>query len=427
VKERSLSRRRFLKGLVGGAPAAVAFPYVLTGSALARPGRPGANDRIYTGHIGLGARGSVHLRSTREGCAALCDVDARRIARSARRVGGTPLLCKDYRRVLDRKDIDAVIIATPDHWHAVMTVHACQAGKDVYCETPACTTIAEGRAMVRAATRHGRVVQIGAQYRSDPTAISARNYVGEGRIGKVRLVTCWDAPNPVGGFRPDTSPPAWLDWDLWLGPASPVPYNKDRAHSNFRWLLEFGGGRICGDGSQMMSMALWCLGQDCAGPVSVRATGEPPHDGTWNCPVTMQVVYEFKDPDWTLVWSQPGEPECHARSGVKYWGDRGIFVVPGGGQAPTEAGGPGYVSGAPGLAPSVTGRHMQNWFECLRTRRQPVMSVEAGHRAASLCILGNLAWRLRRTLLWDPGREQVPGDDEANCWLEKPGRGPWHV
>jgi predicted dehydrogenase len=164
---------------------------------------------------------------------ALCDVDSSHLDKAATRVGGHPKMYKDFRRLLEDKDVDAVFIATPDHWHALMAIMACEAGKDVYVEKPACLTIEEGRAMVRAAERYGRVVQVGSQGRSQPAAYSACEYIRNGQIGTVRKVTCWHYENPVDNNTPNSAPPAELDYEMWLGPAAWRPYNKARGHFGF--------------------------------------------------------------------------------------------------------------------------------------------------------------------------------------------------
>ncbi|MCY4188486.1 MAG: Gfo/Idh/MocA family oxidoreductase, partial [Bryobacterales bacterium] len=222
---------------------------------------PAPSDRLNFGHIGLGGRGRRFLRPLSRvdqkvvpwenlGGAgdrymrpalstALCDVDSSRLDMSATMVGGKPRLFKDFRRLLEMKDLDAVFIASPDHWHALMTIMACQAGKDVYVEKPAAKTVEEGRAMVTAAERYGRVVQVGSQGRSQEAAYYAKNYINNGQLGTVSEVKCWHYENPRGDWTPDEEPPARLDYDKWIGPAREIPYNETRTHGRFRWVLDF--------------------------------------------------------------------------------------------------------------------------------------------------------------------------------------------
>jgi len=454
MRRASQSTRRSFFRQAGAAAAGGAFLFdIVPARALGREGEPPPSDILNLGHIGIGGRGRRFLRPEADlkrhvpapanlggdgtralGPArsiALCDVDATRLDQAATLVGGRPRLYKDFRRLLEDKDVDAVYIATPDHWHALQTILACQAGKDVYVEKPAANTIEEGRAMVRAAERYGRVVQVGSQGRSQPAAWEAANYIRAGRIGRVRKVTCWHYASPEGDWTPDSEPPPELDYEMWLGPARSMPYNKRRTHGAFRWLIDFGGGQIRDRGAHVMSLANWIMDADHTGPVSVRATGEPPHDGMYDAAVTMEVTYEFKDPDWTLVWAQPGIPSTtlDARYGAVYWGDTGNLTVTlgDGERTSTEQKAKdfsaqcdcGKVFRSPG--------HSVNFEDCVRTRAKPIMHIEAAHRVATLCILGNLAFQLRRPLAWDPLHERVLEDEEANRLLSRPGRGPWHL
>jgi predicted dehydrogenase len=428
-----LSRRDFLATSAVSATT-VGMPYVLPSGILARPGRPGPNDRIVYGHIGIGGMGRSHVVA--DSCAALCDVDDNHLRDVAKNVKGNPQLVKDYRYVLDRKDIDAVTIGTPDHWHALMTVHACQAGKDVYSEKPTCRTIQEGRAMINAANRYKRVVQIGAQGRSNPQAQKACQFIRNGNLGKIYHVEVWHSNNWTGGWGREAEPPSNLDWNLWLGPARWRPYNPDICHFNFRWMMDFGGGFIRDRGNHVLSIVSWCMNADNAGPVSVEATGEPNPDGIWDVPVTMKVKWEFKDPDWTLTWVQDGQQHYGIEWGAKYHGDRDSLIVGGGdGGCFTESKARDYTPPAGGVVPYIdpdpssdpTERHRQNWRRCIKTREKPVMSVEIGVRVITLAIIANISYQLGRKLRWDPKEERFIGDEEANRMLAEPYRAPWRL
>lgn len=424
-KKRVMSRRGFL-----GRAALATAPMILPSGVLAQQGRPGANERIVTGHIGLGGRGTRLLRALNQHAAALCDVDGNHLDRAAHEVDRELGLYGDYRRILDRSDIDAVVIASPDHWHGVQTVHACEAGKDVYVEKPASKTVEEGRAMVRAAQRFARVVQVGAQGRSTMDAAAAFGYIRGGHLGQVTRVECWHYENPVGGYAPDSEPPPELDWDMWLGPARWVPYNPERCHFDFRWLLDFGGGQIRDRGAHVLSVVFWCLDLDHTGPVRVTATGEPPHEGLWDCPTAMDVTYEFKDPPLTVVWSQPGTPpeEGKPNFGAVYHGTRDSFILKGGDSNTfAEEKAARYMPPADEERAYGTDGHLENWLECIKSRAKPIIDIEAGHSVATTCILGNIAYRLGRPIEWDPVTERVMGDEQANRMLGNPGRGPWHV
>ncbi|MBI3910287.1 MAG: Gfo/Idh/MocA family oxidoreductase [Armatimonadetes bacterium] len=424
-----LSRRRFLQA----SAATLAVPTILPSGVLAQPGRPGANDRIGIGYIGLGGMGNNHLRPD---AVALCEVDANRLAEAAKRVEGNPFLCKDYRYLLDRQDVDAVMIATPDHWHGMQTVHACQAGKDVYVEKPTCRTIQEGQAMVNAAKRYRRIVQVGAQGRSHLNAHAACEFIRNGQLGRISRVEVWHENNWTGGWGEDTAPPPELDWDLWLGPARYVPYNPLRCHFNFRWFMDFGGGFIRDRGNHVLSIVMWCMNQDHTGPISVEATGAPAREGIFDVPVTMEVKWEFKNPDWTLTWSQPGARYNNIYWGAKYYGDRDTLIVSGGdGGCDTEPKAKEYrppadgvhVPRMPGSQNDAGARHRQNWLECIRTRARPVMSIDIGYRVVTLAIIANISYLLGRSLNWDPVAQRFSGDEEANRFLAQPYRAPWHL
>lgn len=447
--------KRFLntrRGFVTTGAAATLF-HIVPSHCLGLQGQTPPSDTINFGHIGIGGRGRGFLRpeanlekpapaspnlggdGTRMQrpvrSLALCDVDLKRIDDAASRVGGKPRLYKDFRKLLEDKDVDAVVIASPDHWHALMTILACQAGKDVYCEKPASNTIEEGRAMVTAAERYARVVQIGSQGRSQLASFHAKNYIRNGQLGKVDKVLCWHYASPDGDWTPDEPAPPELDYELWLGPARSMPYNKKHTHGQFRWLIDFGGGQIRDRGAHVMSIANWIMDCDAKGPVSIDASGDPPRDGMYDSAVTMRVTYEFKDPDWTLVWAQPGEPskELDARYGAVYHGDKGrLSVTLGDGQGTsTEQKAKDYKASIDGVKVFQSPGHMENFEDCIRTREKPIMHMEAGHRVASLCILGNVAFQLRRKLEWDWKTERVVNDDEANRMLSRPGRGPWSL
>jgi predicted dehydrogenase len=438
------SRRSFLSQTAAGT---LAFD-IIPGHVFAQPA---PSDRINFGHIGIGGRGRGFLRKESGGpdkptpnlggpggrtlrparSVALCDVDNKRLDAAATFVGGKPKLYKDFRRLLEDKDVDAVFIAAPDHWHALMMIMACEAGKDVYCEKPACNTIEEGRAMVRAAERYARVVQVGSQGRSQTAAWQACNYIRNGQIGTVRKVTCWHYASPTGDWTPDSAPPPELDYDTWLGPARWMPYNLKHTHGSFRWLLDFGGGQIRDRGAHIMSIAQWIMHADNTGPVVVDGSGEPPHDGMYDAAAGMNIVYEFKNPDWTLIWAQPGEEstEIKARYGAKYWGDKGTLTVTyGDGQnTATEPKAQQYQTPSGGVQVFRSPGHGENFEDCIKSREKPIMHIEAGVRVAGLCILGNISYMLGRKLAWDPVKEQVLHDDEANRLLSRPGRGPWHL
>lgn len=407
---------------------------ILSSGVLAANGRPGANDRIVTGHIGVGGKGSSHLKSIPENVGALCDVDALQLGKAAAGLDRKVPVYSDYRRLLERKDIDAVVIATPDHWHALMMIHACQAGKDVYVEKPACKTIEEGRAMVNAAKRYKRVVQVGSQGRNHPGAAVLREFIQKGNIGRVNRVECWHNDNPVGGdpLKMGTPPPN-LDWDMWLGPAAGRAYNPDYCHKNFRWILDLGGGQIRDRGAHVFNLISWTLGLDRTGPARVEATGNVPESGIWNCPTNFKVSYRFNKPEVTINWSQPGVKAADFEFGAVYYGTKGKTIMRGGdGRVFLDEQVIEYATALDRkyTLPKGVPAHsinLRNWFDCIKTRKTPIMDIESGHRVASMCILANLAYRLERPVVWDARQERFKGDDAANLLLGSPGRGIWHI
>lgn len=424
----SLSRRAFVAGTVA------AFPMIVSSGVLAVNGRPGANSRIVTGHIGVGGKGTSHLKSIPDNVGALCDVDTLHAEKAASLFDRKLPIYTDYRKLLERKDIDAVVIASPDHWHALMMIDACAAGKDVYIEKPACKTIEEGRAMVNAAKRYKSVVQVGSQGRHHPGAAVLKKYLQEGNIGRITRVECWHNDNPVGGDPLATGkPPAHLDWDLWLGPAAGRAYNPDYCHRNFRWMLDLGGGQIRDRGAHVFNLISWFLGLDRTGPSRIEATGQIPESGLWNCPTHFEVTYEFERPDLSIHWAQPGVRAADFEFGAVYHGTKGKTIVRGGdGRVFPDEQVVEFANakGMPYTLPKGVPAHkynLENWLDCIKARQQPVMDIESGHRVASMCILANLAYRLERPVNWDPKRERFDQDDAANHLLGSSGRGQWRI
>jgi len=428
IKNGRVSRRSFLSRTACWG-AGLAMPAIIPREVLAAPGRPGANDRIITGHIGIGGMGSGHLRKD---AAALCDVDLNHLKKAKEIVeekgGKNPALYVDYRRLLERKDLDAIFIASPDHWHGLQTVHSCEAGFDVYVQKPSHKVLEEGPAMVNAARRYGRIVQVGSQGRSTPAAHAAATYIRNGEIGEVKEVVCWHSNNRESEWTPDQEPPPELDWDKWLGPARWVPYNPTRCHFNFRWFMEYGGGNIRDRGAHVFSVVFWALDRELASPVSVEATGTPPKIGLFDCPITMDVKYEFKNPDWTLVWSQPGEPKSGREFGATYYGAKGSLLVNGGdGGCDTEDKAMNYVVPPGGKHVFRSPGHEENFFDCVKTRERPIMDIDTGVKVGNLCVIGNIAHLVGRKLYWDGEKNEFIDDEEANRYLKMPGRAHYHL
>ena len=420
VKKDQPSRRRFL-GLAG---LGLAAPSLLVSPRARGADRKPASERVVAVLIGCGGRGGDLLSIHDDpGCtlAAVCDVDQQRLAAAQKRIGKGDAY-QDFRRILDRQDIDAVLIATPDHWHAALTIMACQAGKDVYCEKPLCRTIAEGQKMVEAARRYGRIVQMGTQYRSIARSRQACEWVRNGRLGKVHTVRLSHPPNPTYPCEPARPVPPSLDWNLWLGPAPWVAYHPRRCHFNFRYFMDYGGGALTDNGVHMFSVVSWALGTDRTGPVTIEATGTRKRNNFYDVPVEMRVRYQFADPPCVVLWEQPGTGSLS----VDFAGDRATlsgfweFKV---------------TKGEADLSPTRSNElhlensdsHSGNWLKCIASRHQPVMDVEIGHRVTSWSHLGNIAYLLGRKLRWDPAAERFVDDDQANRLLQTAYREPWRL
>ncbi|HNR98036.1 MAG TPA: Gfo/Idh/MocA family oxidoreductase [Planctomycetota bacterium] len=436
----TVSRRGFVKA----AGAAIAFPYAAPSGTFAAAGAAGPGERITMAHIGVGGMGTAHLHDMisrsargRVAVAAVCDADEKRLEKARGLTDRRAAAYRDYRFVLERKDIDAVVIATPDHWHGVQTVHAAECGKHVYVEKPACCTIEEGKAMVAAAARNKISVQVGSQGRSQPEAYLAHRYLVN-NLGKVHRVACWHYASPVGGFEPDGEPPPELDWDLWLGPLRWRPYNRAYCPGTFRWIMESGGGQIRDRGAHVMSCAKYFTGTDGAGPVTVAATGMAPARGLWDSAVHIDVTYTFKNPDWVLTWSQPGEPVPAEKRkpdearierpgyGAVYYGEKDTMVV-WGGDGGTWAERKVREWRPPAGAVDVyrSPGHMEDWFKGIRTGAETIMNIAAGVEVAFLCILGNLSFLLGRELTWDPVAQEIVGDEQARRMMSRPQRYPY--
>lgn len=431
-----MARRDFLRSSV----LAIGALNLAPSGALARSGQPDANGRFVVAHIGVGGMGMTHLanmgrfqKEDKVRIAAICDVDDNRLQAAIENAGPGPVPYRDYRYIIERKDIDAVLIATPDHWHAVQTVHACQSGKHVYVEKPASVTVREGEAMVAAARANKVAVQVGAQARTAKGGWYTCRAIRNGIVGKVTRVSCWHYANPVDE-KPiaDGPPPPDFDWDLWLGPLPWRPHNARYQPANFRWFLEIGGGQIRDRGAHQFSTILWCMNADNQTAFTVEASGKAPARGLWDCPVEMDVRYEFKNPDWTLEWGQPGNKVGETEFGNVFWGTNGKLVLEWeGGYRPANPEAINFKLPPGGQEVYRTDEyedfnmnHKADWFKSIREGHlRPAVDIEIGHRTATLCNLGNLSYMLGRKLVWDG--QQVVGDNEANRLLSRPQRYPY--
>jgi predicted dehydrogenase len=388
----------------------------------------GPNDQIVMGAIGVGGQGTGDMKwaMKKPGVkfVAVCDLDTDHKKKAAKEVGKDCHEYKDFRELLAKEHLDAVIVGTVDHWHALTSIAAMQTGCDVYCEKPLSLTIEEGKAMVKAARKYNRVFQTGSQQRSDARYRLACELVRNGRIGKVHTVEARIGDNPVGGpFKTGPVPQA-LDWDFWKGPTADVPYVKERCHYEFRWWYDYSGGKLTDWGAHHNDIAQWGLGKDGSGPVSVTATGVKPSDkpNCYNCHPHFAVTYIYAD-GTHLVTTSDGE------NGNRFIGDEGwIFVN----RERIEASDKKLLEGplhGETTRLYVSNDHMSNFIDGIRTRRRPICDVEVGHRSVTVCHLGAIALRLGTPLDWDPKAEHFVGPraDKGNAMLAREMRSPWHL
>lgn len=429
-----MSRRGFLARTATLAPLAwTAAPFVALRGRGAEP-----SNRLRVGLIGCGGMGkgdlSTFLLNPEVDCPVVCDPDDNQTAGAATLVaekrGARPEAVRDFRRVLDRKDLDAVIVATPDHWHALPTVMACQAGKDVYVEKPLALTIAEGRAMIEAARRHQRVCQMGAQRLSSPTYREATDFVRSGKLGKVGLVRAWaylDWIRPIG-TPPDAAPPAGVNYDLWLGPAPVRPFNPNRFHFNFRWFWDYAGGLMTDWGVHLIQVLLWGMGSEPPRAV-MSSGGKYVLEDNSETPDTQMTVYDF--PTYTLVWEHKvgiGLGLYNRPWGMAFVGTEGTLVINDSGweilrEPSKDALEPAKFPGGPDPRPA----HVRNFLDCIRSRQAPVENLEVGHHVSTVAHLGNIALRTGRRIVWDAAKEQVVNDPDANRLVTTAYRAPWKL
>jgi predicted dehydrogenase len=407
----------------------------------------GANERVGVGLIGAGGMGQGDLRdfllTGQVDCIAIADPYQPHLEDAAVMTFGRAKTYKDFRRVLEHKDIDAVIVATPDHWHAIPMIAACQAGKDVYQEKPLSHTLFEGRKMVEAAAQHNRVVQVGTQQRSGEHFQKAVELVRSGKLGKVTLAETWIYGNqfPEGiGNPPDCDPPPYFDWDLWLGPAPKRPYNRNRGIYNFRWFWDYSGGILTDWGTHLMDVVHWAMGVDA--PRTILATGgKYVLDDNRETPDTLEVLYQYpaspvSGKEFVARFSNrvanTHGPDGHSY-GIQFYGTDGTLFIDRGGYTlwpESSRQGPERFSGASVSSSGGSAQHyphVLNFLDCVKSRQKPNSDVETMHRSTSTGLLAVIAFKLGRQLTWDAQQEKFPGDAEANKLLSKEYRSPWAV
>jgi len=433
-------------------------------SALSAERVRGANERVNVGLIGCGGRGKLVAKLMREApnvdFTAVCDAYEPRAEEAKEWAGPHCKGVHDFRKILEMKEVDAVLIATPDHWHAIPAVLACAAGKDVYLEKPVGHNIREGRQVVDAASKYNRVVQIGTQHRSAPHYREVQEIIRSGVLGPIHFVRIWNYvnmhPNGIGKV-PDSQPPPGADWDLFLGPAPYVPFNRNRFVNTYRWFWDYGGGLVTDFGVHRFDSLHQVMGVEA--PVTVSASGGrfEINDGA-DTPDMVQVTYEYPgfilSYEATLLnslgaagrttgkkyyqakgeWDRPHGEAFYGSNGTLFSDRIGYEVYP----ELKVTSGPGAVGrnekieGYRAERRDVAGTdrtdlHVQNFIECVRSRRKPVADAEIGHRASTVAHLGNIAYRTGRKLKWDSAKEEIVGDTEASRFLWREPRKKWDV
>jgi predicted dehydrogenase len=419
-----------------------AFSASLASAAYAAGQQPAAPaDRVRIGLIGCGgisvADSNAFLAHKECEIAAICDVDDAMIARTLKRLDDLgrkrPDAVKDFRRIIERKDIDVILNCTPDHWHALPTVMAFEAGKDVYVEKPLATTVWEGRMMRDAARRHGRIAQMGTQWRSGTHWSEAVEMVRSGKIGKVRQVRCFayldwvtDCGNP-----PDEPVPAGVDYDMWLGPAPKRPFNRNRFHFNFRWFWDYAGGLMTDWGVHLVNIALWAMGPEWPKSV-VSSGGKYVLEDNTETPDTQIAVYDF--PSYTLIWEHSVQcglgPDRREHAVVFTGADATLIVDNNGWEVVAEPKKREKVVEMRRRAPSGDNArvaHARNFLDCVRSRQQPVENLDVGHHVSAVAALGNIALRSKSRIEWDAAAERVTGNEAANALLRREYRAPWKL
>jgi predicted dehydrogenase len=433
-------------------------------AAAARP--RAANDKLAVGWVGIGSPGgrAFQVHGTTRNIAqlqhvAVCDVDARHAYYAGMKLGETAgrnnrlATYKDFRRLTERKDIDLVVVATPDHWHALVAIDAMRRGKDVYCEKPLTLTIAEAVALMKAQKETGRVLQTGSQQRTEMGGKFrlAAELVRAGRVGKVKTIECRIGDNPQSGPIPEAPVPDGLDWDLWLGPTPKVPYRykdgKSNCHYEFRWWGAYSGGKLTDWGAHHIDIAQWCLGKDGSGPTSVECLEHSDiydkGDG-YDWPADFKVRFEYPGDVEVLVSSRKGtdadlfgangqaKKVRGGENGVLVVGDAGKLFVSRGDIAASDA---KILSEPlkedPKLYDGRPTNHFQNFVDCVVSRKEPICSATVGGGSVIVCHLAAIALRTGtgKKLAWDPEKHEFSGSgaDAANAKLSREMRGGWKL
>jgi predicted dehydrogenase len=415
-----LSRRRFLKRSAAAAMASAAAPYVIPSGVLAAPGKAGPNNRVVLGFIGTGGRARQLMDHLPQGgrIAAICDCYRQRCIDTLKEKQANWNTYQYHREMFDREKLDAVVVATPDHARVLPCIHACQAGLDIYAEKPLTLTIAEGRVLVGAVRKYGRVFQVGSQQRTMEMNRFACELVRSGRIGKIKAVlgVAYPGPRRYTGL-PEEPIPEGDDWDAWQSQAPARPFNRALQFGWMAW-RSYSGGEMTNWGAHGVDQIQWALGMSHSGPVEVWPTSEGPN-GKVRMRYANDVVVRYELDGGPVGGGIFVGEDCKIEINRNKFTTNPPDLVKDPPQPATAEiwEGPGWIARP----------HIQNWLDCIKTRQQPNADVEIGHRSISVCHLATIARELGRKLRWDPDRETFPGDDEANTYLQRPMRKPYQL
>jgi len=436
VSENSkIHRRQFLKGAGCLTAGAIAFPYIVSSSALGKDGGVAASNRIVMGAIGVGSQGTGDLRGFLSKqdvqTVAVCDVDKNHLDNAKKLVdkeyGNND--CKtyaDFRALIGRGDLDAIQIAVPDQWHSIPAITAARAGLDIHAQKPLARTIREGRAICDAVKRYGTIWQTGSQQRSTANFHHACELVRNGRIGKVERV---EVGLPTGRDRGTAKPlpvPGTLDWNMWLGPAPWRPYcdfGRGDCHWDWRWIMDYSGGQLTDWAGHHIDIAHWGLDLERTGPVEIEGRGSYPRDGLYDVPYEYKFTCKYAN-GVTMTVANNKQLE----QGAKWYGENGkwIYVKRGKLEANPENV-LKEVIGPDEIQLYESRDHKQNFLDCVKSRKETIAPAEVGHRSISVGLLGEIAMLTERKLKWDPEKELFTNDEQANRMLSRPMRSPWHL
>lgn len=435
-----MKRRHFIKTVL----ATSAAPLIVPGTSLGLNGTTAPSERITMGLIGCGGHGTGWnldrmFANEDQQVVAVCDVDSKRMAKAEKKVNdhyskktGRDFRCAtfdDFRDLVNQKDIDAVDVATPDHWHVIPSLMALKAGKHVICEKPLTLTLREGRILADEAKKSGKVFQTASENRSVESYIRIAELIQAGVFGKIKHVKILLPPSNRMGNELDTTMgkvPPELNYEMWQGQAPEMPYCASRVHYNFRWNLAYSGGVITDWGAHMIDLAHWATGNEETGPIEMEGEGDfPPRDAIWNTATEFKIHYKYPSGLTAELFTDT--------PGLKFEGTEG-WLLSRGWRAPATSNRPELLETK--LPPEKRlrrprtdergGEHME-FTDAIKEGRQPYAPAEIGHRTISVAHVGNIAMMLGRKLRWDPEKEEFPGDDQANAMLHRKQREPWTI